>query len=186
MCYLGHDLAIPLPRNDEPPGMFGKAFGQTPFLCSALSPTRGPAQRLTVGWHNCELKRQDTLQGWLLSRAHCEELLGTGREHAADIDRFTGQPKHRLAALDHSRPHVGQQVRQERQRAWLTCCGIDDSVWKPLVFERNAERFRRAGYNIAELRACERGDIDVLEHRIKGLVALQPIKIIRSQTSESE
>ena len=143
-------------------------------------PTRGPTHRLTIGWHQGELEGQEFFQSRLLGRARCEELLGTGREHAADVERLDRQPKHPVAAFDHPRPHVGQQIGQERQGARLTRCSIDDAARKPFIFERDSKAFGGTGHDFTELSAGEWRDVDVLVYRIESLVGLQPIKIVSS------
>ena len=110
---------------------------------------RAPPRRLAVLAHGGKPQREHAPQRVLGLGMRRKEGIGALDQHAAELDRGRRQAQHAVAALDHLRPHVVEQVGQERQRAGVLGRFLGrpprDVGRKPVGLEARRQQRGRAG-----------------------------------------
>ena len=104
-------------RHQQPMRMVGELADQTPFLFGEFRTPGQPPRRLAVLAHRRELERQHAPECLLSLGIARQKSVGPVGEHAAELHGLRRQPQYAVAALDHRRPHIVEEIRKKRQRA---------------------------------------------------------------------
>ena len=84
-----------------------------------------------------------------------QERVGALDQHAAKLHGLRRQAQHAVAALDHLRPHVVEQIGEQRQRAGvldrLLGGAPRDVGGKPVGLEARREQLGRPAHDLAQL-----------------------------------
>jgi hypothetical protein len=105
-----------------------------------------------------------------------EKGVGAVDQHGADLDRRPRQAQLAVAALDHTGPHVVEQIGQQWQRAGV----LGGLLRRPpgdvggefLGLETGGEQRCRPAHHLAQLRLAQRRHVDQPMRRAERLVLL--------------